>query len=94
MEDWAGRGGAPDWLRPRFYQAFEVETICRALSTIERGTMPTKPEAVGWALKSLPEPWRDLLKRSQEWRQDHDEDTSEIENVKAFARWAVSEMDT
>jgi predicted nucleotidyltransferase len=92
LRDWAGGTSIPDWLLPRYYQAFEVETVCRALYTVARGELPTKARAVAWALEQLPEPWRSLVEQSQEWRSDSAEDASRVPEVKAFVRWAASEV--
>jgi hypothetical protein len=63
---WAGGDEPPAWMDTRYYQAFEIETICRALYTLEFGELPTKPQAVSWALEALAEPWRILVQWSQE----------------------------
>jgi hypothetical protein len=94
VEDWAGSGEPPDWLRPLYYQSFEVETLCRALCMLKAGKMPTKPKAVEWALRTLPEPWRGLVEWSQECRADKAEDSSRIPEVMEFARWAAREAGT
>lgn len=90
MEHWAGGDEPPDWLDARYYQAFEIETICRALYTLEFGTLPTKPQAVAWALKALPEPWRTLIEWSQANRADKTVDGAMIPNVMRFVRWAAA----
>jgi len=87
---WAGGQAAPDWLLPRYYQAFEVETVCRALHTLARGELPTKPRPVAWALETLPEPWRSLVERSQAWRADDTLDPSTVADVMRFVRWSAS----
>ncbi len=91
MEHWASGNETPKWLGPRYYQAFEIETICRALFTLEFGELPTKRQAVAWALGALPEPWRALIEWSQEHRADKAEDPSMIADVMRFVRWAASE---
>ena len=91
VRDWAGGETAPDWLLPRSYQAFEIETVCRALYTLARGELPTKPQAVAWALETLPEPWRSLVERSQAWRADGTPDPSTVPEVMRFVRWAASQ---
>ena len=90
VRDWAGGATAPEWLLPRYYQTFEVETICRALYTLVRGELPTRPRAVAWALETLPEPWRSLVERSQAWRADGTLDPSTVSEVMNLARWAAS----
>lgn len=92
LRDWAGGTAAPDWLLPRYYQAFEVETVCRALYTMAHGEFRTKPRAVAWALEILPEPWRSLVERSQAWRAEQAPDTATVTEVMAFVRWAASRV--
>jgi hypothetical protein len=93
MEHWVGGDKPPKWLGPRYYQAFEIETICRALYTLEFGELPTKPQAVAWALGALPEEWRSLVEWSQEHRADKTEDPSMIGEIMRFVRWAASHSD-
>jgi predicted nucleotidyltransferase len=93
LRDWAGGTSIPDWLLPRYYQAFEVETVCRALYTVAHGELPTKARAVEWAIGELPEPWRSVVEQSQEWRSDRTEDPSRVPEVMAFVRWATSEVE-
>jgi len=90
LRDWAAGEDAPAWLLPRYYQAFEVETICRSLYTLAHGELPTKPRAVAWALAALPEPWRELVEWSQERRADRTPDDARIPDVKRFVRWAAA----
>jgi predicted nucleotidyltransferase len=92
IKHWAGRDELPDWLDTRYYQAFEVETICRALYTLEFGTLPTKPRAVAWALEALPERWRTLVEWSREHRADKTPDTARISEIIHFVRWAASRL--
>ncbi len=89
IEGWAGGAQSTDWLLRRNYQAFEIETVCRALYTLALGGLPTKPQAAAWALAGLPAPWRDLVDRSRASRADETEDPSGIPDVMAFARWAA-----
>ena len=93
-DDWAADQKCPNWLRPKYYQAFEIETLCRALYTLELGKMPTKPEAVEWALATLPDPWCELVRWSQVYRADKTEDDSKFSDVMQFARWATQEART
>lgn len=93
MEHWAGGGKAPDWLETRDYQAFEIETICRALYTLKFGALPTKPQAAAWALQTLPEPWRSLVEWSREHRADKTPDKAMIAAIERFVRWAASNLE-
>ncbi len=67
--EWANTPDDPDWSLPDHHKAYVVETMCRALYTLKRGEMASKPQAVRWALESLGEPWRSTVERSQVWRQ-------------------------
>lgn len=94
LEHWASGDDVPTWLEPRFYQAFEVTTVCRALYTLKHGTAPSKTEAVAWARETLPEPWASLVRRTERWHADKTLDPSTVPEVQRFVRWAVSSNDT
>jgi hypothetical protein len=81
-------GPEPEWLRPRHYQAFAILTMCRALYTLEHGTVPSKPVAAHWAQETLPPPWPALIARSLRWRSDHAPD--DMTEMLAFIRYAVA----
>ncbi len=90
MEDGAIKDEPPAWLGSRYYQAFEIETLCRALHTLDSGELPTKAQAVEWALGTLPERWRSLVGWSQQHRADKTADASKIPEIMSFTRWAAS----
>jgi hypothetical protein len=73
LRDWADFAHAtddPDWHTHLGQKAYVVETMCRALCTLETGKLRSKPQAVAWAHKALPTPWRELVERSRAWRGD------------------------
>lgn len=86
---WARQPDDPDWLLPRKHKAYVVETICRALYTLARGEMASKPAAVTWALETLPEPWRTTVIRARTWRHDDTADPSIVGEVAKFVLWAA-----
>ncbi|WP_133162045.1 aminoglycoside adenylyltransferase domain-containing protein [Deinococcus aerius] len=86
---WAALPDRPNWLRRRSYQAFAVETMCRAHLTLRTGELPSKPQAVAWALGALPEEWRPLIERSRLWREDETPDPDTLPEVMRFVRWAA-----
>lgn len=45
--------GHPDWLDVAAYQAFSILTMCRALHTLNTGTLTSKPKAAMWAMSAL-----------------------------------------
>lgn len=89
IDDWAGGQPRPDWLGHRGAQGFEVETVCRALYTLATGELCSKPRAVAWAMRELPEEWHPLLGWSQRYKKDRTQDVSRIEEVVAFVRHAA-----
>lgn len=89
--EWAQNVDEPEWLAPhRGAAAYVVETMCRALYTLAREELSSKREAVHWAIKTLPEPWRTTVERSQEWRTDNTNDASIVPEVLQFVLWAAS----
>lgn len=93
MRDWADFASWPDdpeWGRHRGHKAYVVETMCRALCTLASGDIKTKPQAVAWALATLPSPWRDLVERSRAWRGDPAPDESLNAEIQRFVLWAAA----
>lgn len=91
---WASLPDAPDWLLRRSYQAFAVETMCRAHLTLRTGELPSKPRAAAWALGALPGEWRPLVERSRTWRDDDTPDPETLPEVMRFVRWAARTAET
>ena len=89
-DEWAHQPDDPDWRLPRKHKAYVVETMCRALYTLAYGELPSKPQAVAWALKALPEPWRSTVERSQDWRGDDTFDPTIVPEVMQLVRWAAA----
>jgi aminoglycoside adenylyltransferase-like protein/nucleotidyltransferase-like protein len=56
----------PSWLRDHDsgYHAFAVITMCRVLHALEYGSIVSKPKAVQWAQRRLPDPWKQLIDKA------------------------------
>ena len=56
----------PDWLQDRGcnYHGYAVITMCRALHTLEHGTIVSKPAAIKWAQKKLGSHWQTLIEEA------------------------------
>lgn len=80
-------GPEPEWLRTRAYQAFAILTMCRALYTLENGSVPSKPVAARWAQETLPPPWPALIARALSWRRDKLPD--DMTDMLAFIRYII-----
>lgn len=89
---WAQDVNDPDWQLPRSHKAYVIETMCRVLYTSKKGVLSSKAEAVEWALETLPEPWRTLVKRSQVWRTDNTTDPLMNLQVREFVLWVASSV--
>lgn len=94
LRAWTERIWPPEEFAHRGAQAFEVETVCRALYTLRSGALCAKGEALDWGLQTLPERWRDLIRWAQTNRADLTEDDTQVSAAIAFLRWAVSQTAT
>jgi hypothetical protein len=89
--EWARDLNDPEWQFPRRHKAYIVETMCRALYTLARGEIASKPQSIAWARQNLPEPWRALVEESQSWHTDDTVDPALIPRVHAFVLWAAEQ---
>src|SRR5438105_7327825 len=80
-------GPEPEWLRTRHYQAFAILTMCRALYTLERGEVVSKPVAAAWAREALGTRWAPLIERALAWRPDHRSD--DVAETLRFIRYTI-----
>jgi hypothetical protein len=64
---WSPQLNNPFRLRSREYQAYAVLTMCRALYTLQFGTVVSKSSAARWAQTKLGERWVALIQRSLTW---------------------------
>lgn len=88
--DWLDDPDEPMWLTPRRWEmAYAVETICRGLCAIETNTLPSKQQAVTWALVTLDSRWQATVERSQRWRRDLEVDYSIVPEARRFIAWSA-----
>lgn len=66
-EWWAPMLHDPDRLRDREYQAYAVLTMCRALYTLQFGSVVPKPAAAAWARERLGVCWQPVIDRALAW---------------------------
>ena len=67
-EWWSQQLDNPVWMNSREYQAYAVLTMCRALYTLQHGTIVSKPVAARWTQEALSERWAGLIERALTWR--------------------------
>lgn len=53
-----------EWRDAPAYRAYAVLTLCRILYSFRKGTIVSKPRAAGWAIKHLPEEWREIIRQA------------------------------
>ncbi|MCC6802469.1 MAG: DUF4111 domain-containing protein [Anaerolineae bacterium] len=88
LKFWQDTLADPAWLEPRDYQAFAVLTMCRALYTLNRGEVATKPDAARWALENLDPAWHPQIERALVWRHQHARD--DLTATLDFIRFALA----
>jgi len=89
--EWASDLDHPAWHLPLSHKAYVVETMCRALYTLETGGLCSKRQAVDWACETVPDPWRRLAQRSRAWRTNPSAPApEEIREAARFVQWVAS----
>ncbi len=83
---WANHGCSDEFLGPRAYQVFAVQTMCRALHTLARGEIASKPAAARWALDALPVRFRPAIERAIAFPGGDQAD--DLEETRALIRFA------
>lgn len=86
-EWWAPQLQDVSRLRGPEYQAYAVLTMCRALYTLQHGTVVPKPAAARWALQALEPRWAGLIERALAWR--HGTPLGELQETLDFVRYAL-----
>ena len=87
---WSPQLDNPFRLRSREYQAYAVLTMCRALYTLQFGTVVSKSCAARWAQTNLGECWVALIQRSLTWHEGDGVD--DMGEVLEFIRYTVERL--
>lgn len=92
----AARGILEEWWRPQLtdthrlqsaeYQAYAVLTMCRALYTLDQGTVVAKAAAARWTQARHPQ-WVELITGALAWR--HGDPLDRLAEVLAFVWWTL-----
>ena len=94
LANWSDGSWPINDMARRGAQAFEVETVCRALYTKATDEVSSKKTAVEWGLAALPARWHELIEWSQRHKKELTRDESRVPEVLAFLRWAVDAVST
>jgi hypothetical protein len=84
---WTTTGSSDEFLRPRAYQVFAVQTMCRALHALEHGVIVSKPVALRWALGALPERFAPSIERALAFPNGAQRD--ELDKTRALIRFTL-----
>lgn len=78
----------PAQLQSSEYQAYAVLTMCRALYTLENGTIASKSVCAHWAQERFGEEWSALIEWALMWIKDTTSD--KMSEALSFIRYAVN----
>lgn len=84
---WAPQLENTSRLRSHEYQAYAALTMCRALYTLQFGTVVSKTVAAKWARSELDERWASLIERSLVWQEGDGVD--DMQEALEFVRYAL-----
>jgi predicted nucleotidyltransferase len=87
---WANQADDPDWALPLGHKRYVVETMCRALYTLAFEELPSKHQAIEWAIENFPEPYRSTVEGSRTWKSDGLPDPATKLEIRNFVNWAAS----
>ena len=90
-DEWRSFGdGSHAWHAQRYWQAFAVLTMCRALFALEHAEIISKPAAAYWAERQLPLEWTPLIRRALAWRHDKRPDRAALAETLRFIRFVLA----
>jgi hypothetical protein len=89
-EWWAPMLEDSERLQSREYQAYAVLSMCRALYTIQNGTIASKQDSAAWARQTLPESFHSLIDQALAFRPaDEAEQPDRLEDTLDLIRLVV-----
>jgi len=81
-----------DWVRQRDAQVFVVQTLCRMLYSLAKGSVAAKSAATRWGQATLGAPWSTLIESTLARQHEQGELLpGEVENTVAFIRYTVEQ---
>ena len=87
-EWWSPMLDHPARLRGSEYQAYAIVSMCRALYTLQRGAIASKPVSARWAQKRLGKDWIELIEQALAWRPGVK--MNRFDETAAFIRYTVA----
>ncbi len=93
QEWWSPMLRDPARLHSSEYRAYAVLTMCRALYTLQHGTVAPKPVAARWAQEELGERWRATIERALAWphgaQSDDVDEIDEMDETLGLIRYTI-----
>jgi hypothetical protein len=86
-EWWSPMLRDPARLHSNEYRAYAILTMCRALYTLQYGTVVPKPVAARWAQEALGERWAALIEGALAW--PHDAQADNLNETLDFMRYTL-----
>jgi Domain of unknown function (DUF4111)/Nucleotidyltransferase domain len=83
---------ASEWRDVPSYRAYAVLTLCRILYSFEKGTIVSKRRAAKWALKRLPEEWREIILQALETDDSKRSPSISLSRIKKFMAFADARL--
>jgi hypothetical protein len=79
----------PDFFLGMGYQPFVVVTMCRALYTLEHGTVASKRHSAEWVMAKSDRKWAQLINRVLAWQ--YGDSPGDIRQTQEFMRYILKE---
>lgn len=80
------------WRDVPMYRAYAVLTVCRILYSFSNGVVASKPTAAKWAMKNLPEQWRDIISEAIEFNENGRVSDIPLNRIEQFIEFAHSQL--
>jgi hypothetical protein len=80
------------WRNVPFYRAYAVLTLCRILYSHKKGTVVSKIRAADWAMKHLPNQWKELIRQALDSDAGKRRATLSLVRIRQFIRFADARL--
>jgi hypothetical protein len=80
------------WRDVPMYRVYAVLTLCRILYSFEYGTIVSKRRAARWALKHLPEKWREIILQALAFNEGKPSTRIPLSRIKRFIAFVDAQL--
>jgi hypothetical protein len=89
-EEWEPKLKDTTWLKNSHYQAYITLTMCRILYRAIHIDVASKKVAATWAKRELGKPWRDLIKKAENWK--HGQEMNALNEIVEFIKFVMTKI--